>query len=489
MKKYTFGLLSMLIFIGSIFSSCEEIDDFTTSLVTEEVIYLSGERVRLLGRVITVQEVRATDHGFYISTNESFGQPLIISLGERLSPGRFIGETSALQVEQRYFVKSFLQVDGELIFGNTLELTTLQPASTSLQPNNGRQGDVINILGRNFTADSRVFFGETEGQVIGIDFESRIRVRIPVAEAPVVSIKVISQGREMIVPDLFEYTIGTYKKISEFPRPQRYFDNVFLQQGTDFYVGLGTDRRLSFNPEMWKFNILAQQWYQVSFEGRPVRFAFNSSQYFGSGSLFLDRLPFFLVGDFWKLEADGSFLKLPDVPFVEANALAFELNGNLYVAGGENGFGQETYRYTPTTGTWMRVNNTPFRVTKANSSFVYEGKFYILNPETREIFAYTPETDSWAFVTNYPGLPGGTGGFGAVIDGRAYIGMENRSNRIWELNMSNLNWALKNDFPGVIQASNVGVYVHSGLIYFLRSADLQLPGNMELWEFDPKGFN
>jgi hypothetical protein len=489
MKKYTFGLFSFFIFIFTIITACEEIEDFSTALVTEEVIYLSGERVRLLGRIIATQDLEASDHGFYISTNEGFTQPIIISLGQRVTPGRFIGESSALQIEQRYFVKSFITINGAPIFGNTLELNTLTPAASSLQPNNGRQGEVINILGRNFTSDSRVFFGEKEGQIEGIDFESRIRVRIPVAEAPVVTIRVISQGREMIVPEPFEYTIGTYQRIGEFPGPQRYFDNVFLQQGKDFYVGLGTDRRLAFNNEFWRFDVVSKQWQQVPFEGRPLRFAFNSTQYFGSGSVLLDRFPFFLVGDFWKLEPDGTFLRLPNLPFVESNALAFELNGNLYVSGGENGFGQETYRYTPSTGNWMRVNNAPFQVTRANTSFVYDGKFYLLNSETREIFAYHPMADAWSFVTNYPGLPGGSGGFGVVVDGRAYLGLEGRSNRIWELNLSTLNWALKNDFPGVVQASNTGVFVHEGLIYFLRSADLQLPGRMEIWEFDPKGFN
>ncbi|MGY6522491.1 MAG: IPT/TIG domain-containing protein [Mongoliitalea sp.] len=489
MKKYTFGLLSLLIFIFGIFSSCEEVEDFTTSLATEDVLYLSGERVRLLGRILTTQAVNASDHGFYIATNENFTQPLIISLGQRTNPGRFIGETTGLQVDQQYFVKSFLSLEGEMLFGNIIELNTLTPAATGLQPNNGKFGEVINILGRNFTADTRVFFGNTEGQVVGIDFESRILVRIPIAEAPVVRIRVISQGREMLVSEVFEYTTGTYRKISDFPGSQRLFNNVFLQNDKDFYVGLGTERGLSFNSQFWKFDVLAQQWQQVPFEGTPLRFAFNSTQYFGSGSVLLDRFPFFLVPDFWKLESDGSFTRLPDLPFVEANALAYELEGQLYVAGGENGFGRETYRYSPATGNWMRVNNTPFRVSRATTSFVYEGKIYILNPDSRELFAYSPSTDSWNFVTNYPGQPGGTGGFGIVVDGRAYIGMEFRSNRIWELNLSTMNWALKNDFPGIIQASNAGVFLHDGLIYFLRSADLQLAGPMEMWEFDPKGFN
>jgi len=120
MKKYKFGLLSLLIFIFGIFSSCEEVEDFTTSLATEDVLYLSGERVRLLGRILTTQAVNATDHGFYIATNESFTQPLIISLGQRTNPGRFIGETSGLQVDQRYFVKSFLALEGEMLFGNII---------------------------------------------------------------------------------------------------------------------------------------------------------------------------------------------------------------------------------------------------------------------------------------------------------------------------------------------------------------------------------
>ena len=104
MDRSKFGLISLLLIFFGIFSSCEEESQVTTSLITEEVIYLSGERARVLGRIITNQNVDASDHGFYISENESFSQPIIISLGERVAPGRFIGETSELDIQKKYFV-------------------------------------------------------------------------------------------------------------------------------------------------------------------------------------------------------------------------------------------------------------------------------------------------------------------------------------------------------------------------------------------------
>lgn len=487
MKIVLNGIIPIFFIIILLLTSCEDEKEVTPALLTEDVIYSSGEKMRLLGRIITTQEVNAADHGFYLSENESFSQPIIISLGARQGPGRFIGEVSGLTIQRTYYVKAFVENNGQQIFGNVLTTNTLSPAATSMLPNNGKAGIVISISGRNFTSDSKVFFGDKPAVVLGIDFESRLRVRVP--EAPgirSVTVKVVSQGSELILPQQFSYTTGTYSKIGNFPFTERFFDNIWLQDGASFYAGLGTLRGQAMNNSMWKYDVGTGQWSQIEFSGRPIWMAFSSGRYFGGGSPVLGRAPFVVANDFWRIN-NGVFEKLQDLPFDVANAASFTLGNELYVIGGIIGFSLETYWYNAALGQWQRIANAPFLITKSTTSFTYQSKAYFINPQTREVQAFDATTQQWNFVTRFPANYGNGGGFGVVIGDKAYVGLEDRSNQIWELDLLTLDWAAKNEFPGILQAKNAGVFVHNGLIYLLRSGEIQFSGPMEFYVFDPNG--
>jgi hypothetical protein len=487
MKRVRIGIIPIFLIIILVFASCEDESTVVPSLLTEDVIYNSGEKMRLLGRIITTQEVNASDHGFYLSETENFSQPIVISLGARQGPGRFIGEVSGLSIQKTYYVKAFIESNGQQIFGNVLTTSTLSPAVTSMTPNNGKAGIVISILGRNFTSDTQVFFGDRPGVVLGIDFESRLRVRVP--ESPGVRalpVKVVSQGRELILTQPFSYTTGTYAKIGNFPISERFYDNIWLQEGSSFYTGLGTLRGLAMNNSMWKYEVEAGQWRQIEFAGRPIWMSFFSGNYFGGGSSVLGRAPFVVANDFWRLN-NGVFEKLPDLPFNVANAASFTLENELYVIGGIIGFSLETYRYNSSLGQWQRIANAPFPITKSTTTFTYKSKAYFINPQAREVQAFDAATQKWSFITRFPTNYGNGGGFGIVIGDKAYVGLEDRSSQIWELDLLTLNWAAKNEFTGVLQARNAGVFVHNGLIYILRSGEIQFSGPMEFYVFDPNG--
>jgi hypothetical protein len=487
MKILKNGILPMILFFLGVGTACEDETVVVPVLVTEEIIYNSGERLRFLGRIITTQNINADDHGFYVSENENFTQPIVISLGQRENPGRFIGETSGLAIQKSYFIKAFIDVGGQIQFGNVLTTQTLSPEALDLQPNNGKAGLIINIFGKNFTSDTKVFFGNTPATVLGIDFESRIRVRVPPAQGVrAVPVRIVSQGKELVLARPFEYTTGTYVKIGNFPFADRFFDNIQLQEGGTFYVGLGTLRAQAFNRTIWKYEVGNGQWTEVPFAGNPLWMSFSSDRYFGSGASELGRAPYVLSRDFWMLNS-GRFQKLPDLPFEVANASSFELNGNLYVVGGITGFTFETYKYTPATGQWARILNAPFSINKSYTRFTYKNKAYFINPENRQVFAFDAIAESWNLVTTFPASYGNGGGFGVVIGDRAYIGLENRTDQIWELDLPTLNWAQKNDFTGTLNSRNAGVFAHNGLIYILRSGEILNTGPMELYLFDPNG--
>lgn len=483
MNKSKIGFISLLVVLFGIFSSCEEENIVTPSLVTEEVIYLSGERVRLLGRVITTQNINASDHGFYISDNAAFNQPLIISLGERINPGRFIGEAETLDIERTYFAKSFINVDGGIQFGNVLQLTTLSPEVQSFSPNNGPVGTIITFIGKNFTSDTRILIGDRPAEIQRIEFESRITARIPAAGSVALeNVTVIVQGKEFVLSEQFEYTTGSFLKLQNPPTTIRLIDNVFFQDSENFYLGLGTAANQVVSSKIWKYNLGNEQWAEVPFQGDPLWLAFSTDNYLGGGGRIASRAPYTTSRDFWSIQ-NGAFTKLPDLPFECINALSFETNENLYVFGGI--LNDNSFKYSKSQGIWSSIGPTPFSIDNSLLHFHHGNKFFIVNPFDRTIYSFDPDTETWNVFDSYPGDIVGGSGFGVTIGDKVYLGMNNRSIQVWELNMISKNWIRKNDFNGIAAARNVGIYSSEGFIYLMRR--IESNGQMEFWKFDPNG--
>ncbi len=477
------GLISVLVFMIGIFTSCEEENATPTSIITEDVIYLSGERLRLLGRIITTQNVNAEDHGFYISENELFNQPLIISLGERINPGRFIGEIDGLNIEREYFTKSFIEVNGEIQFGNTIEIKTLSPEIEGFSPINGPPGTVITLTGKNFTSDTRILFGDRPAQIISIDFESRITARVPQSATEILeTITVIIQDRTFTLPRKFEYTTGKFTRLANPPSNIRLIDNIYFKDNDNFYAGLGSLGNLILNPNIWRYNLNTEIWDEVNYPGIPLWLAFATNNYLGGGAIAETLSPFPLNFGFWKIQ-NGNFEKLPDSPFGTLNPVSFELGDNLYLAGGT--LGPQVYKYSKQTGNWSRINNLPFLTDKTMMNFSYGNSHYITNPINKEIYAFDPDSETWSFFANYPGDLVTGSGIGVNIGDRVYLGLNNRSIQFWELNMSTRTWAKKNDFIGIPSARNVGIFEKDGNIYLLRRLDQSSAVQIEFWKIEP----
>lgn len=473
------------------FSSCQEEVEVNPSLVTEDILFVSGEKIRVSGRVITTRNINASDHGFYISENEAFSQSIIISLGVREAPGRFIGEATGLRLGTRYFVRSFIVIGGVEILGNSIPFDSLTPEIFDFSPNNGPVGTLVTINGKNFTSDTEVFFGTSKAQILSIDFESRILARVPVAGSqPNVKIRVISQSREMIFDNLYRYTTGKFNQLANFPSSIRIQDGVYLQEGGTFYIGMGSDRSQTINQTMWRYRVGGDNWEQIPVPGQSLWRGFTSKSYFGGGRTSVT-VPGFSK-DFYRLE-NGNFVKLPNLPFVAANSLAFEVNNQLYVIGSVDPLNLTSasliYRFSPNNLTWTLLGQAPFAITRDLISFTYQNRQFTINPDNRELVAYNTTSNSWETIGVYPGELGNDRGIGAVIGQKAYVGLGNRSLQVWELDLGNFEWIRKNDFTGSLPFRNEATYVHDGLIYILRSAELQIQGvPSEFWVFDPLGF-
>jgi len=479
-------LISVIFFLFLIMlSSCEEEGFGDFGLLTEEIVNVSGERAIVLGRLLATQNIQVDDHGFYFSTDENFSDPLILSLGKTNSPGRFIGEKEGLSLGIGYYVKAFAQSGSEVLFGNILEFNTLFPSVDRFEPMTQFGGEIITIYGRNFGVDTEVFFGEIRGIVTDVSFGFSVRVRVPpMVDDSEVLIKVVTRGREIIADQPFRYVTGLFSRLEDVPIEANFRENIYFQQGSEFYSGLGIGFSLQANAEIFTYSPTDPVWRKIDFSGHSHTKAFSSIDgYFGGGYESLN--PPLYNPDFWYFDGQD-FVSLDPPPVTFANAICFVVQGEIFVAGGDLIVGSVVYKYSPQTNNWIVRPNLPFNVNQDLLHFSYNDLFYIIDKDKR-LWEYNPFTAQSRVVTTYPSpfIEGQSdfGGTVKVVGNKAYMGLYNSTRDFWELNLETFIWSRKNFFPGEIRSFNAGIFELEGVLYFLRSP--RSSPNMEFWRFDP----
>jgi hypothetical protein len=487
--KYIRFLLILLAFFGF---SCEKESVPTFALLTETPLYVSGESARLVGRLIANEQLRVEDHGFWVATEEGFSDPIVVSLGTRSVPGRFVGEIRSLEPDRLYFAKAFTEAGGNLSFGNVIQLNSLNPGIFSFSPEYALPGQSIEILGLNLGSDTRVFFDETEASIQEIVYESLLKVVIPpIQNNPSPKIRIISNGRELVFENPFEYIVCKMRFIG-FPEKFRLANSISFQINGKIYVGSGQQSEFVINPDYWEFDPKTDLWKSLGFNISPHISGFGVGGYFGGGSATIPTSNQFIPNNaFYKLEG-SSLIRKADVPFPSRNSIAFQSRGKIYVLGGSV-FGHENalYEYNPATDSWKTEFNFPFTIQNNLPHYVYKDKFYFIT-ERKELYELDPETGERNIIGTFPGDNVNGLGTASVSGDRAIIGFYKQSIEIWELDLIQLRWKRKINFPGVFLGNNLGFFAQDGLFYLLRSTDQPLAqngnGSMEFWEFDPDGF-
>ena len=466
--------------------SCTEEENTPILVSTEDILFVGGDKIRISGRLLANREVLAEDHGFEFSTQASFANPIIVSLGEKNQPGRFIGEKSGFKLSQTYFVKAFASINGQRLEGKVIELSTLSPAVTSFAPNYGVAGQELVIQGKNFPEGTKVFFGNQEAQVIQNVFESRLTVKIPAPTGQVVvPIKLRVQDKEITISTPFEYQAGKFTKVSDFPGSLRIYDNSYFSNSSGFHVGLGKIKLGDNYASFQRFNPATGTWSEVSFPGNRRRFAFATPNYLGGGALEPARDQFVYDRSLWKING-STFERLGDLPFNSREALAVEWEGKLLLFGGLDGAGFLVRSYDPQSRTWTNKQNAPVSLSRNGAAFVWNARVMVM-ASNGQVWEYQPTSDTWQLVTTYPGNKGQGYPVAEVIGKKAYLGLYRATQELWELNLETLTWKAKNQIIGFPQSINSGHFQFNGSIYFLRAPEESVSGSltMELYKFDP----
>lgn len=480
-------------------TACVKDPEFQAIVSTEEVLFVNANQVRLMGRLLSSGDQQIFNHGFQISVSQEFTTSIVeISLGEKNSIGRFIGEASELSVSTTYFYRAFIEIDGKLLFGVTKSFVTLSPGLVRFEPTLARAGDQLVIRGSNFSSDTEVFFNDVKAEIIEILFESQIKVIVPpISSARFPTIKVKSNGDTLEFDTPFEYVVGKWQYVLDFPTNDQLSEVIYFKMGSSFIMGLGVDPLGEVNNKIWSLDLDSWQWGQLSFTGAGVRGAFFSNGFFGTGAVSFSIFGNQFSNQFWA-NSSSDFTNLGLTPFRLYKSVGFTLSDKLYVLGGRTSNNTDNlaiFKYDPSTSNWTThaTSLTKNIDDSDNPYFTYgELQYFIRNGAGTEkrIVSYSPELNLWSTISNYPSENAGNGGVSIVLGDKVYVGLFN-NREIWEYDIIQNKWNPKLSFPPGNSFRIVASFVFENKIYVVRRITSSFSNpfpRMALWSFDPESW-
>ena len=493
--RYRLQKATLIMFLALIGGqiACIPQDDPQNIVLTEDVLYLSGERVSLTGRVFeTVGKV--DDHGFYLDKDPNFSAPIVISLGPKEDGlGRFIGDYTSLEINTIYYFKSYVNVGGAEATGQNKEFTTLNSRIDSFYPIDGVQGTILTIRGTNFTQDTRVFFEGVEVDVVSSGDETTIQVNVPpIIDTSEVAISVNVQDTTMTFTDKFNYHFGKWELETVFPDNTQLYECMFFRDGDQFIFGMGADSRVLLNLNVWSLDLTNYTWTDLNFTGSigGSRYPFTSKGYWGAGAEIVRPAGLNIHTPYFWYYSFGNFILKPFLTFRLYKSIGLHLNGDLYVFGGEffdHSPNRDMHLFSTGTDSWSEIGSTPVDLSSDYPYFIYnnEAYFVLVNGD---IIKFNPQTSVWSQVGVFPDevLEGGAA---IIINDKVYIGLFTNSLKIFEWDISTNIWTEKINLPGNVRDSNTGFFEYNNKAYFFRSkyngGQFEANPHMELWSLNP----
>ncbi len=478
-------------FFSVLMVSCLKNAESELGVSTEDIIYTSGEKMVVTGRILATAEVDLVDHGFIVSEDENFTNPFTVSLGERKTPGRFVGEFENLNIDREYYVKSFVQDNQGVIEGNVLNFNTLKPIIDDFSPRIGVPNAMLTIQGRNFTEDSKVYFGGREATIVTKSDESFITVHIPaIANQIFEEISIVMNGETFVSDIPFEYVIGTWEKESISPIDFSTVGGITLKDGDDVIYGLGGIN--GFGPyvsDLGKYNTVNKTWSKGSLPGFATGYSFSCDGFIGSGSSIFIRpsdRSYSLSTDFYAYE-NGKFKYEGKLPFRLLKASATRISDRIYVFGGlteDVKNSSKVYEYNIGTKTWKELAALPEKLVTNSDypSFVYNGDIYFIGSD-QFLYRYSVSVQETAKLTLYPTTIS-EGGVALVLNDKVYIGVFKDKRLLYELDLKTLNWKEKTGFSGQVREEITAKWVENGKLYILKNGIFSLE-NSTVWSFSP----
>ncbi len=490
--KIKFVVAMMATFV-IFFTSCEEDATIPPSVFTEEVIFSSGEKVILSGRILSNEDVILEDHGFQISESADFTNIILASLGARDVPGRFVSEYSELEILTDYFIRSFITLNGEIVLGNVLTFSTLKPKVIDFSPKEGSQNNKITITGVNFTEDAYVLWNGERIEVNSITEESFIEFTVPALDnLPYAIIEIVNQNDTILVDDRFEYIIGEWVDGQIIDDPYKNIEHIYFEDEDNFYYGLGLSTEFSgVSQKLYQFDKETFTRTEIFFTGvTPVGAFYTNNGFFGSGSVGLVKnadVSLSLLNGFYRYVND-EIQQLANCPVMLYRASAISTDDAVYLYGGEDeARNQNTkiYKYDIVTDQWSEFGLSPRAITKSFPYFAVGDDHYFIF-EDQSMISYNFNTKEWTPRAEYPNKVE-PDGFSVELNGLAYVGLQNISRRVFEYLPTEDRWRKLKTISDNNPSLTIGAWVKDDKINIMRT---NFGDGMDrfIWTFDPEAF-
>ncbi len=482
------------ILIVLLLESCLDPVPSQLGIVTEEVIFTSGERMVITGRILSTEPVDVIDHGFLASSDENFSNPFKVSLGERITPGRFVGEYDNFAIDQTYYVKSFLEYSEGIIEGNVLESATKLPRIDGFEPRIASENSRLLISGSNLTKDSKVFFGERELNVLVRSDESFISVSVPpIGDTKFEEVSVEMNGERFAASYPFEYITGIWEEEEEFPNEDNYLNGIGLNVDGKVILGLGAWNGFGpYRSDLFIYDIETKTWEEQIFFDSALGHVFSCEGYFGSGSNSFVRptdQSYTLSDKFYQYK-DGTTEFVGILPFRLLDASCEKIDNQLYVFGGlteEKQYNDKLYIYDIDDEDWTEKTILPddINTDRTLPSFVYQGNFYFLSTDAI-LYQYDIGANAISEISTFPSTIS-EGGCAEVIEDKLYIGVFKNKRVIFEYDLIGNTWKEKTGFLGSVRDGVITSWTDGEKVFLFKNGH-ESKEKTRMWSFSPNEF-
>ena len=460
------------------------------SVYTEEVVYTSGEQVVMTGRILALGKIAIEDHGFQIDSTENFSDPIIISLGEKNIPGRFVGQSDQLDLRVGYYCRSFITSEGITTFGNVLSFSTKSPGVIGFSPKEGNSNVQMVIEGRNLTADTKVIWNDKVIIPDAIIAETYVEFRAPpIDDTPFGYMKLVSKGDTLVLDEPFEYIIGVWTEEGELGDTRHNVRHIYFEDGDDFIYGLGVIQ-VDISNEIVVMDKASFQKTFLTFPGTATEGAFYADTYFGGGSanrVVAASQALNLSKDFWKYENLG-FVQLADMPVELYMATALRSGDKLFVYGGERAnrlINLSIYVYDILSNTWSTQSYSPVHILNSYPAFNIDDYHYFITADG-SMHRYHFSSGTWDKVAKFPVAPK-ENGISIILNGEAYVGQQGTERSLFVYRPLSNIWRTKRNLSTNDFYFTMGAWADDNKIYISRSNSTNSTIR-KLWSHDPYSF-
>lgn len=489
-------ILILLVVIASGCKDWEYPHDFPL-IFTVEIVNIGPKGADFVGRIESLgAKQRILGYGFVWGELE---MPTLnsshIFIRDNIKKGTFTRTVdSDLKEGKNYFVRTFIQTERAVIYGNQLTFGSqgsLAPSDISFTPGSGFDGTEITINGQNFSSSLEgnvVRIGSFPCEVVSAS-DTLLRIISPVTNVVGdFDISVTVAEKTTVANDQYSILGARFHSISKLAG--RVGDLLTLEGE---YFSADNFMALYFGaPEKWVPNAgpvfvksaTQLETYVPDVPNTSAKIELYSTSPSG-GKRYVSPETFTIVNSWSKIGTTTPIAQY--YGFVSA-----KIDHSVFVVGGRT-----LYEFNAMTKTWTKKADFPGSYRFFGTAFSFQGKFFYGFGEGyhepmrgqngqyyNDLWMYDPATNAWTFLMNTP-LPARARQLSMVIGDKVYIGFS--PNDFWQFDPVTNQWTnvptpLETTFS---RSATSFVAGNKGYIVGATFPGVSWDRYADVWEFDP----